>query len=358
MTERKLATIRRIAAIDPIPGADKIERLTVDGWKLITAKDNGFQVGDLCLYFEIDSVLPVRPEFEFLRQRCFVSKTWVEGFRIKTMKMRGEVSQGLALPLKLLDETNGTGFPLETLEEGQDLTERLGVVKWDPPVDSGGPGKPRGNFPSFIPKTDQERIQNCFRRIEEDHFNDDFERTLKLDGSSCTIYCKDGVIGVCSRNLELTIDESTKDNHFVKMALKHGFEIKDTCEQFDSNLAFQGEVMGPGIQQNREGLKDHTFFLYDIYDINEQRYLDAYERANVLVELNAIDGGNRMNHVPVESIGRIFAEGVPLSVYEFIDAADRHSLSHSIAEGDVYKSVQNPDVSFKVINNYFLLKED
>src|SRR5438309_10635527 len=97
--ERKLATIRRISKIEPIEGADRIVKATIDGWELVTQKDN-YRVGDLCVYFEIDSFLPVRPEFEFLRKGCFKStKNLGDGFRIKTIKLRGQVSQGLSLPL-------------------------------------------------------------------------------------------------------------------------------------------------------------------------------------------------------------------------------------------------------------------
>lgn len=120
---RKLASIRSIVNIEPIDGADNIVCATVDGWKLVTQKSNNFQIGDLVIYFEIDSFLPVTEKFEFLRKSSYRKMGDEEGFRIKTIKLRGQVSQGLILPLTEFDITNP--------EEGLDLTETLRVKKWD-----------------------------------------------------------------------------------------------------------------------------------------------------------------------------------------------------------------------------------
>lgn len=182
---RKLASIRTIAEIRPIPGADLIELAIVDGWQCVVKKGE-FSPGDPCCYIEIDSVLPVRPEYEFLRKGCHRKAEWLpggEGFRIKTVKLRGQISQGLALPITT------------DHDEGEDVTDALGIVLWDPPVSANLRGQARGNFPSYIPKTDQERAQNCLRKLTESYGDHTFEATLKLDGSSCTIYAKDGFLG-------------------------------------------------------------------------------------------------------------------------------------------------------------------
>lgn len=171
---RKLATIRKIADIQPIEGADAIEVATVDGWKVVV-KRGEFNVGDLCVYFEIDSVLPIRPEFEFLRKGCYVKKDWLiteqnptgEGFRLRTIKLLGQISQGLVIPLETVPEKgitrafrfydeNGVHHRVVS-HEGEDVTDVIGVVKWDPPLPAQLSGRAKGNFPSFIPKTDQER---------------------------------------------------------------------------------------------------------------------------------------------------------------------------------------------------------
>lgn len=139
---RKLASIQRIKALEPIEGADAIERATVLGWQLVVKKDE-FRVGELCIYCEIDSILPEKPEFEFLKSR---------GMRIRTIRLRGQISQGICFPLSFL--------PAETLiEEDSDVTEILGVTKYEPPIPASLAGVMKGAFPSFIPKTDETRVQ-------------------------------------------------------------------------------------------------------------------------------------------------------------------------------------------------------
>lgn len=177
---RKLASIRKIAEIMPIPGADKIELVQVDGWSVV-AKKGDFQVGDTCVYFEIDSFLPVRPEFEFLRNGCYREHPDLGlGFRLRTVKLRGQISQGLVLPISILNNfgslDNESAWVNENGSypnvEGQDLTDYIGVKKWESPIPAQLAGQVRGNFPSFIPKTDQERVQNI-------HFNKKKKATWK-----------------------------------------------------------------------------------------------------------------------------------------------------------------------------------
>src|SRR6266404_1974654 len=130
-TDRKLASVRRIAGIDTIPNSDNLMCVTVDGWKLVSNKENNFQVGELVIYFEVDSFLPVREEFEWLRKSSFKTVPGLgEGFRIKTIKLRGQVSQGLIVPMTnfLEKSIDGTWYYETTdntpsavlLEEGSD----------------------------------------------------------------------------------------------------------------------------------------------------------------------------------------------------------------------------------------------
>lgn len=354
---RKLASIRRIAAIEPIEGADRVVCATVDGWKLVTQKSNNFAPGDLVVYFEIDSFLPVRDEFEFLRDGCFKStKHLGDGFRIKTKKLRGQISQGLILPLST--------FKLEDIdiEEGLDLTEYLGVKKWEKPLDSRLAGVARGNFPSFIRKTDQERVQNIFGKLKghkstydpdtgvvthtEEYNYDQHERweaTLKLDGSSMTVYLNEGKFGVCSRNLDL---KETEDNTFWQVARK--LKLEEKLMNCGRNFALQGELMGPGVQNNREELKEHDFYLFDIWDIDAQRYLTPAERLIICAEYFT-----DLSQTPM--IGTISLADFN-SVDDFLKYADRPSLNHKIAEGVVFKRFDG-NSSFKVINQKFLLAE-
>lgn len=324
---RKLATIRRIADILPIDGADAIEVAVVDGWKVVTKKGE-YKTGDLAVYLEIDSWVPhdLAP---------FLSKgqepreyNGVKGERLRTVKLRGQVSQGLLLAIDA--ETPSC--------EGDDLTEELGIQKWEPEIPAQLAGQVRGMFPThLIPKTDQERIQNCFFEIEAKG-DVTYEVTLKLDGTSCTIFRWENELRVCSRNLELKVNDENRDNTFVAMALKIGDKIPN-------GFAFQGEVMGPGIQGNREGFTEHRFFVFDIFNIQEHVYLKPLGR-----QLECKHRG--LEHVPM--LGDAWK--APNSVEDGLAFAEGPSINHKIREGLVWKCNEDTSFSFKTISNQFLLK--
>lgn len=352
MSERKLASIRRISAIRPIEGADNIVCAVVDGWELVTQKSNGFKEGDLVVYFEIDSVLPEREEFEFLRDRCYVSeKNSVNGagFRLKTIKLRGQVSQGLILPLSSL---YGALLGTNDYYEGMDLTEHLGVVKYEKPLPASLGGTAKGNFPSFIPKTDEERIQNCYKHLVNKWGSHRWEVSMKLDGSSFTAYYRrspnllHGEFGVCSRNLDL---QETEGNAFWQVARKYDLESK--MSKWGQSLAIQGELMGPGIQGNKENLNELKMFVFKIWDIDHQRYLNPEERYDMVEHFG-------LESVPiVEDLIKLQHEnGEMWSVQEILEFADGPSLNAKQREGLVFKSYHDPSVSFKAISNKWLLK--
>lgn len=171
--ERKLATIQKIKDIYPIDGADSIDRATILGWNLVVKKGE-FKSGDWCVYCEVDSLLPIREEFEFLRKSCYNPRT--NRFRIKTAKLRGQISQGIAFPLSILGDMN-----LTTLKEGDDVTDLLNIIKYEPPIPSELGGDVKGSFPSFIPKTDEIRIQSVPSVLER-HKGRRFVITEKVDG--------------------------------------------------------------------------------------------------------------------------------------------------------------------------------
>jgi RNA ligase (TIGR02306 family) len=341
--ERKLATIRKIAHITPIEGADAIEAVRIDGWVCV-AKKGEFRVGDLCVYFEIDSLLPVRPMFDFLaKQGTKKLEDGSEGYRLKTIKLRGQISQGLALPIHLFVE----GW--ETRREGDDVTEVLGVKKWEPPIPAQLRGQIKGLFPSFIRRTDQERIQNLPEWVTR-HRGVRFEVTIKLDGSSMTVYHNAGEVGVCSRNLDLKEDET---NSFWKVANRHN--IHGHLKALGFNLAIQGELMGEGVQDNHEKLIGQDFYVYDIWDIDRQCYLENRERYGILEALRS--QGCDLKHVPVvhESISAFETWTI---MEDVLEAANGPSLNNPIREGLVFKSIEPVNgevISFKVISNQFLL---
>jgi len=228
---RKLVTIQKIEEKKLIEGADKIEAARVKGWWIVVQKDQ-FRVGDSVLYYEIDSFLPVRPEYEFLlkgnkpKKMLFDGKE-IEGIRLKTIKLKGQISQGLIMPIP-----EGLKIP----DDG-DVSEELGVIKFEIPIPACLTGIIKGSFPAFLPKTDEERIQNM---VDVLNINT-FYVTEKIDGTSTTFYKKDGVFGVCSRNIELVEGETTQWRIAKEL---------DLINKIPDNFALQGELVGEGIQGN------------------------------------------------------------------------------------------------------------
>lgn len=332
---RKLATIRRIADILPIEGADAIEVAVVDGWKVVTKKGE-YKPGDLAVYLEIDSWVPHKLAPFLSKGQEPREYNGVKGERLRTVKLRGQVSQGLLLSIE--DVFPGADRKFWWSQVGVDFSEKLGIQKWEPEIPAQLAGQVRGLFPThLIPKTDQERIQNCFPEIQAKG-DVTYEVTLKLDGTSCTIFRWENELRVCSRNLELKVNDENRDNTLVAMALKYGHRIPN-------GVAVQGEVMGPGIQGNREGFKEHRFFVFDIYDIDNQFYIDSISR-----QVACKDYG--MDMVPVIDP----RAKAPESVEAGLALAEGPSITHKIREGLVWKCNTDPGFSFKTISNQFLLK--
>lgn len=342
---RQLATIRRIKEIKAHPNADKLDIAIIDGWQLVTAKTNGFKTGDLVVYLEIDSWVPneVAP---FLTKQGHESKEFegVKGERLRTIKLRGELSQGLILPL------NDGGVA----GEGDDVTEALGIKKYEKPLPAQLQGRAKGNFPIFIPKTDQERVQNIFGKLSKRDPYEIFEASLKLDGSSMTVYKNEDHVGVCSRNLELLTDESVQGNAFVDMFRK--LNLEERLRSLGRNIAIQGELWGEGINGNWEGVKGHFFNVFDIYDIDSRTYLSSYERHVILADLNIgyFNTDIELKNSPLLEAGYVFLCKFQ-SVEDYLAFANRPSVNNSVAEGVVFKSHSDPNFSFKVINNDYLL---
>lgn len=400
---RKLASVKRVTDIQPIPDADLIVVATVDGgWKCVVKKGE-FNVGDLGVYFEIDSFLPIIPEFEFLRKSSFKKMDEKEGFRLKTMKLKGVISQGLLLPYEMVKPLL-KGKDEVYFEHGEDLTEALGVEKYEVAIPACISGEVVGDFPSFIPKTDQERIQNLYldytsvytdkndliieelskegekfaERIEELRNNRninlipdlEFEATIKLDGTSMTTFVVDANVyktrninklmeelgdnfdttyfGVCGRNYELREKEGNTYWDVANADIKE--KLISFYKETGRNIALQGELMGMGIQGNREKLNKHQFFCYEIWDIDKQRYLVKKEREEIL---------NKLNIQSVPFIENIKVFKVLKTLDDILKYAEGHSINHPVREGVVFKSnelVNGRTVSFKAISNLFLLK--
>ena len=375
---RKLASIRNILEIRSIEGADLIEIAVIDGWQVIVKKGE-FKVADLAVYFEIDSFLPVRPEFEFLRKNCFkIMNNCEEGFRLKTMKLRGAISQGLLLPISEFKE-------LRKVKLGDDVTDILKVKLYEPPTSSQimpmrkktkfrkflellqdltfkicpplaryifPPlfrklyGERRLGFPRFVPKTDEERIQNLVSKLPELSQNT-YEVSIKLDGSSLTVFKRNKEAGVCSRNL--LINKNDKNNNYNRIEQK--YDIISKLHKYGKNIAIQGEMFGEGIQGNPEKIKGIDFRVFNIYDIDNCRYVNTAERLNICAELE-------LNHVPILHY-EFSIDG--MNIEDFLKMAEGESLHSNCREGIVFKAnnyVNNYLPSFKCISNKYLLKQE
>lgn len=339
MSERNMVTVRRIDSIESIEGADIIEAVNIGGWTVVAQKSMNYEVNDLVLYCEIDSFIPssVAP---FLTQEGKQPKEYnnTQGERLRTKKLKGVISQGLLLPLAVL-----SSFNVIEVTEGLDVSELLNVVKWEPPAEFLA-SNAKGLFPSFIPKTNQERIQNLKSKYNDWLFEDSsWEVTEKLHGSSMTVFFKDGEVGVCSRNLELIEDSS---NTFWKTAISSG--AVDALKSLGENIAIQGELVGPGLNENIYKLTDFKFYVFDIFDIDEHEYFVPTHRQRVVEKLQLL-------HVPVLYSGSLQEDNIT----SVLANAEGKSALHTTTEreGFVFKKSDGSE-SFKAISNKWLLKHE
>lgn len=357
---RKLATIRKIDAIEAIENADAIEKAVIDGWQVVVKKGE-FKEGETVVYFEIDSFIP----YELAPYLCkdkIAEFEGVKGHRLRTVKLRGCLSQGLVLPVSIL--------PGGKYTMGEDVTDILKIKKYEY-EETDNSGLTRKTFPSFIPKTDQERIQN----IHMKDYVGTYELTEKVDGSSCTIFKNNGELQVCSRNYNLL---DGMNSCFGKILSGY----KDMLQDLPENYALQGEVIGPKVNKNHYNMGSFGFYIFDIFDISKGSYLSSDERMEWLNDFN-MGHSQKIHHAPV--LGELCIEKNPDGSYnldfygseategEFIQnltelevknellryAEGKSVLNGNVErEGFVLKNVDDPDLSFKVISNRFLLKSE
>lgn len=360
---RKLATVRRISEIKPIDGADKIEVAVVDGWECVISKNDAFKAGDLVVYIEVDSIVPERPEFEFLRDRKF---------RVRTIKLRKQISQGLIVHLDILPERIA-----KKAKEDMDVTDVLGIKKYDPQAEkeisdtmsslkkSKNPFirflmrfkifrkfyiKPnKSNFPSWIKKTDEERVQNLSRKYEEwKNSGIRFSVTEKIDGCSATYFVdktsEKTDFGVCSRNLRI---EKDNGGHYWKIA--KDFDIKSVLESLCDKLnvkriVLQGEILGEGIQGNKYNISGFDFYAYNL--IADGKKFETSEISNIL------------NEYKIKTVSILYSDTIlPETIKDIVElSSGKAILNNKIErEGVVCRNTEN-DISFKVINPRFLLQ--
>ena len=330
--ERKLVSIQRVDSIAAIPGADRIVRARVLGWDVVVKKDE-LAAGDLCVFFEIDSVLPDgQPWAEFMRPR---------NFRVKTARLRGVLSQGLALPVSVL--------PGEVPPVGTDVRDLLGVVKYEPVLPD--TREIAGPFPGQVPKTDEIRLQSVLGVLDEIR-GGDFAITTKLDGTSATYFRRfDGELVACSRNWALARGR----NPVWRIAERYRLD-----DVLPPGFAIQGELCGPGIQKNRLGLDEVDLFVFSVHDTRQGAFLDT-AAAQVFCAERAL------RTVPVEQV--VTGE----AALAFDHSLERYlELAQGVYDGTANRKegiVVRPlaerwsptlggRLSFKVINNEFLLADE
>ena len=280
---KKLATVRTIASFTDMKGYDNVYMAHIDGWQAIVRKEDFNTPGEKVIFIEPGAQLPETEEYKFLEKRKY---------RIKTMKMRGNLSQGLVLKY--------TG----TEPEGTDLTEKMGIIDFTEQDDAKGfnpnsvrkpkgivgwlmrysatrwlgklflPKKVSGKFPEWIQKTDEERIQNCPKVLNIE--SADWYGTEKVDGQSGTwaVRKEKGWFGrtkydeiVCSRNFRLNATgDAGKSQIELNKKLKITEQLKHWLQEHPEEdwIVLQGECIGPKIQGNPYKVKDFELYLFNI----------------------------------------------------------------------------------------------
>lgn len=371
--ERKLVTIRKIKDIQNIEGADRIKLAIVDGWKTIV-KNGEFQIGDFGVYFEIDSLIPMEDErFDFIQSSK--SMFGVKARYLKTIRLRGQISQGLVLPIHYLKEIQEIvgDHPENFLDF--DFAEHLGVLKYEEPDDMPVGSEKRGSFPFYIEKTGENRIQNVFDKMKDVYKDVEFIPTLKMDGSSMTIAYvnnpayftgKEGKdfdntttdqTWVASHRLVLrepTEDPETgevRKNAFYEAYYRTGLDtkLKEWCLANNTQIAVQGELLGPKIQSNFEGFNEFTFRAFYVYLIDQGRRATPTEFLKICKELDI----QTVKHYEPIKVFQVFS-----TVEEILDFAEGASERNPKREGLVFKAdvlYNGQPLSFKAISNTYLL---
>ena len=348
MKNRKLASIQYIHAITPIEGADHIELAHVLGWQCVVKKGE-FKVGDRGVYFEIDSFLPVKEQFEFLRPSCFKNTDIMgEGFRLRTQRFRGQISQGLLLPISLFPEIDSD------TATGTDVTEILGIRKWEIEERATTGGTVIGTLPTDVPHTDETRIQ-AMPELLEAFRGKPYYISTKMDGSSHSISIDEDGFHVTGHNYEYRDDDSSAFYRLVK-----AMDYRTAMERYRADhgihtLTIQGEVCAPGIQQNRLKLTKPEWFVFTVridgHRVGLEKTREVAEAINALT-------------VPIEETGADLPSTYP-SVEALLARAEGQYPNGGPKEGIVIRTIEpefcpliSGPLSMKIISNKYLLKNE
>ena len=366
---RKLASVQTVKAIKPIEGADRIEVVQVLNWDCV-AKKGEYHVGDKVIYFEIDSLLPDIPAFAFLKGSSWSQK--LNKYKISTHKFRNQISQGLVIPYEQLKELtlqiNGELTFRTDYPEGEDLTELLKIEKYEPPI-SNGPLGEIINHEWYVPKTDEERIQVCAADVLPVYMNsklDDWYVSIKLDGTSCTAGLFEDAFLIGGRS-QWYKDENMYTTTVKKYTTNGGFEhaLRKYQETTGKYVVFQGELCGPGIQENKLGLKEKEWFVFNVYTSDTGK-MDSYKKVE-LFEMFILCNTFGLITVPIVAEADKFnfneTNDIDKTVKNLLEYADSFKYKdyfedaspNQNAEGLVFR-MNDMTNSFKVVSNKFLLK--
>ena len=248
-----LATIQKIQEVNIHPNADALSIAKVLGWNVIIKKDE-YKIGDLACYVCIDTVLPEKAEFEFLRNKHF---------RIQPIRLRKEPSNGILFPLSILPPRENP------YQEDEDVTDLVGVIKYERPMPAQLMGDAHGTIPGWLIISDELSLRSYPDALVE-MYGRPYYTTVKYDGSSGNFFIKDNEFGVCSRRIHL---KESEGNSFWKMAKKYNVENALRTAFPNIDISINAEVYGPGIQKNPLGITEIDMALYNLFDIKHRVYL-------------------------------------------------------------------------------------
>jgi RNA ligase (TIGR02306 family) len=335
--EKPMATIETVGGIEEINGATEIELVVVKGWRVV-AKKKEFNVGDKCIYFVIGSIFP----------ETYDKTLFLQNKPLKTKTILGSVSQGLVAPLYWIYDFDNT-IDLNSLLDGDDVTKIMNIKKvvHAEEILQYKSDSTNIHFPSFIQKTDEERIQNC-PHILDKLVDKEIVITRKEDGCSCTYFFNENKFGICSRNYQLLTVQKGGEHYFL---MEKKYDIENKMRELGKNIAIQGEIIGPKISGNRMKLSSLSFKVFNIYDIDTGSYLDYDQVISICAELNLEKVLEIYKGIMNEEFNSV------KKLLEFVETVKYYDDPKGFAEGIVIKSLTGyPRISFKVISNKYLVK--
>ena len=313
----KVATVEKVLSIIDHPNADALQIANILGWNVV-CKKNECKVGDLVAFVNIDSIVKPHAEFSFLESKSY---------RIRPVKIRGQMSQGLLIPIRNLEKFGKVDWA--NLSEGDDISEILGATHYEKKIPSKVEGNTKGKFPSFLIRTDENNLRNYPEALKEIEGKEVYI-TKKIDGCSATYFVRNCNFGVCSRSLELHPDE----NAFWSIVKKYDLAYK--MLNLPHNIAIQGEIYGPNIQNNPLKVKELAFAAYNLFYINGSSY-GSYDELTTICE---------DFQIPQTEV--VYCGIMKFSLKELIELANNQYYSNNVpCEGIVIRTTE--PVSSKII---------